>query len=171
MIEVRPLNPVQTVSDRDPLIASFADSEWWDLLKLARRYGFEPPDIQIHYPRPYDHPVELDAETSRGLWEAISAVYNDAAVPYATTWEESNTTTFFGRRRRESCRRSLLSGDRDVVLFCGLLQPSQPILHRVGNPPPTQTSRRTALRTQYGSGAWRSPGLRVAADLPTRAAL
>ena len=130
MIEVRPLNPVQTVSDRDPLIASFADSEWWNLLKLARRYGFEPPDIQIHYPRPYDHPVELDAETSRGLWEAISAVYNDAAVPYATTWEESNTTTFFGRLEVEGVEPEEAYVSREVPnahpkLHVGKLQVKQ----------------------------------------------
>lgn len=97
MIEVRPLNPALTVGDRDPLIYIFADSEWWNLIELSRRYGFEPPDKQIHFPRPYDHPVEIDTETSQRLWEAISAVYNDDAVPYALTWEESNATSFHGR--------------------------------------------------------------------------
>jgi hypothetical protein len=97
MIEVRPLNSVRTAGDRDPIIATFADSEWWDLLELARRYGFEPPSIEIHYPRPYGHPVQIDAQTSQDLWESMSAVYNDDAVPYATTWEESTETSSYGR--------------------------------------------------------------------------
>ena len=41
----------------------------------------EAPGIQIHYPRSYDHSVEIEAETSQRLWEAISAVYNNDAVP------------------------------------------------------------------------------------------
>jgi alpha-glucuronidase len=77
MIEVRPLNPVQTVRERDPIIAHFSDSEWWKLIELVRQYGFEPSDIQIYYARSYAHPVEIGAETSQGLWEAISAVYRD----------------------------------------------------------------------------------------------
>ncbi|MDP9458460.1 MAG: hypothetical protein CYG60_20100 [Actinobacteria bacterium] len=97
MIEVRPLNPVRTTINSDPLIGRFADSEWWNLIELARRHGFEPPNIQIHFPRPYDHPVELDTEASQGLWEAISAVYNDDVVPYASTWKESNATSSSGR--------------------------------------------------------------------------
>lgn len=96
MIEVRHLNPVQNVGQQDPLIASFADSEWWNLIQLARQYGFELPETQVQYPRPYDYPVEIDAETSRRLYEAISDVYKDDRVPYAVTWEESNTTSLSG---------------------------------------------------------------------------
>ena len=97
MIEVRPMNPVRTTGDTDPLIGRFADSEWWNLIELARRYGFKPPDAQIHFPRPYDHPVEIDTEASQSLWEAISAVYREDVVPYASTWEGSNATASSGR--------------------------------------------------------------------------
>ena len=96
MIEVRALNPEQAVEDRDPLIGTFADSEWWDLLELTRRYGFDLPNVEIHYPRPYDHPVEIDAETSRSLWEMISAVDNDDVVPHSTSREERTDTTSQG---------------------------------------------------------------------------
>jgi hypothetical protein len=96
MIEVRPLNAAQTVEGRDPLIGTFSDPEWWDLLELTRRYGFDLPHVEIQYPRHYEHPVEIDAETSRSLWEMISAVYNDDVVPYSTTWEERTEPTSEG---------------------------------------------------------------------------
>jgi hypothetical protein len=91
MIEVRPMNPVYVVGDPDPSIARFADSEWRNLIELARRHGFEPPDIQSYYPRAYGHPVEIGAEASQRLYEAISAAYTDEVVPYASTLEDSNT--------------------------------------------------------------------------------
>jgi hypothetical protein len=81
MIEIRPLNPVHSVGDPDPLIGTFPDSVWQDLIELAQRYGFEPPDIEYYYPQRHGEPVEVDAEASQWLWEAISAVYHDGAVP------------------------------------------------------------------------------------------
>ena len=99
MMEVRPLNPVATFGERDTLIGVFADSEWWNLLELARRYGFDPLNptaVLVQYPRPFDHPVEIDADASRDLWRAVSAMWKDGAVPYATTWEASNETSSFG---------------------------------------------------------------------------
>lgn len=39
------------------------------------------PGLQAYYPQAYDRPVEIDPETSQGLWEAISAVYNGDEVP------------------------------------------------------------------------------------------
>ena len=77
MIYVRPLNPVDIGGDGDPVIASFADSTWRDLIELAGQFGFSPPDVQSYYSPPYERPVNLGAETSQELWEAISAVYND----------------------------------------------------------------------------------------------
>jgi len=90
MIYVRPLNPVDIVGDRDPVIASFADSTWRDLIELAGQFGFRPPDVQSYYSPPYDRPVNLGAETSQELWEAISAVYKDVykdghAIPHAVS--------------------------------------------------------------------------------------
>jgi hypothetical protein len=73
MIDIRPLNPAHTSGDRDTLIGRFADSEWQDLIELARRYGFEPPNDENYLPSRYDEPIEIDAETSQGLLEAISA--------------------------------------------------------------------------------------------------
>lgn len=99
VIEIRPLNPVTVAGRSEARIGVFADSEWWNLLELARRYGFDPPDptaVLVQYPRPFDHPVEIDAEASRDLWRAVSAVWKDEAVPYATTWEASNETSSFG---------------------------------------------------------------------------
>ena len=81
MIDIRPLNPAHTSGDRDTLIGRFADSEWQDLIELARRYGFEPPNDENYLPRRYDEPIEIDAETSHGLLEAMSAVFNDDAIP------------------------------------------------------------------------------------------
>lgn len=81
MIDIRPLNPVRRVGDPDTRIARFEESEWRDLIELVRRYGFEPLDLQTYYPQAYDRPVEIDPETSQGLWEAISDVYKDDAVP------------------------------------------------------------------------------------------
>ena len=63
------------------MIGRFADFEWRDLIELAQQYGFEPPDIQSYYPRPGDPPFEIDAESSQGLWETISAVHHADAVP------------------------------------------------------------------------------------------
>ena len=37
----------------------------------------QSPRCQIYLSPPYDHPVQIDVETSQKLWEAISAVYND----------------------------------------------------------------------------------------------
>ena len=51
MIDIRPLNPAHTSGDRDTLIGRFADSEWQDLIELARRYGFEPPNNENYLPR------------------------------------------------------------------------------------------------------------------------
>ena len=99
MIEVRAQHPVGTNRDPDPVIGSFAESEWCELVQLARRYGFDPPSVETHFPRPYDRPVELDADASRDLYEAISAVHNDEAVPYATTGEESTETSGSGTVR------------------------------------------------------------------------
>jgi len=82
MIEIRPLNSVHTLGDQDAVIGRFADFEWRDLIELAQQYGFDPPDIQSYYPRPGDPPFEIDAESSQGLWESISAVHHaDDAVP------------------------------------------------------------------------------------------
>ena len=81
MIHIRPLNPGHTSGDRDTLIGRFADPEWQDLIELARRYGFEPPNNENYLPSRYDEPIEIDAETSQGLLEAISAVFNDDAIP------------------------------------------------------------------------------------------
>src|SRR5215210_9462021 len=96
MIEIRPINPVQTAQGHNTVIGVFADSEWWNLVELTRRYGFDLPDVEVHYPRPYNHPVELGVDVTQRLYEAISAVWNDEAVPYALTWEESNETSSFG---------------------------------------------------------------------------
>jgi hypothetical protein len=96
MIKIKPQHPVLTSGDSDPTIGFFADSEWWNLVELARRYGFDPPNVEVHFPRPYDHPVEVNADVSQDLYEAISAVYKDEAVPYAATWEESNETSSTG---------------------------------------------------------------------------
>ena len=81
MIEIRPLNPVHTVGDQDPLIGTFSDSVWLDLIELAQRFGFGPPDIENYDLPRQDEPVELDAEASRSLWEAIRGAYHDNAVP------------------------------------------------------------------------------------------
>jgi hypothetical protein len=43
-----------------------------------------------------DHPVGLDVYASQDLWRAVSAVLEDDAVPYASTWEASNETSSFG---------------------------------------------------------------------------
>ncbi len=96
MIDVRPLNPVEVVNNPATSIGSFEDSEWWDLIKLARDYGFEPDDIQMHFPLPYDQPVRIEGQAARGLYEAVSALSNDDVVPYAATWDESNETGGFG---------------------------------------------------------------------------
>ena len=64
MIDVRPLNPVHRVGDPDTRIGRFEDSEWRNLIELAQRYGFEPPDDQIYHPPAYDQPIEIDAEAS-----------------------------------------------------------------------------------------------------------
>ena len=77
MIAVRSLYPVDIAGERDTVIARFADSAWWHLIELTRQYGFNPPHVQIYLSPPYDHPVQIDVETSQKLWEAISAVYND----------------------------------------------------------------------------------------------
>jgi hypothetical protein len=81
MIEIRPLNPVHTVGDPDPLIGTFSDSVWLDLIELAQRFGFGPPGIENYDLPRHDEPVEVDAETSRWLWEAIRVGYHDDAVP------------------------------------------------------------------------------------------
>jgi hypothetical protein len=82
MIEIRPLNPVHSVGDPDPLIGTFPDSVWQDLIELAQRYGFESLDIENYYPpHRYGEPVEMDAETSQRLWEVIRVVYHDDVVP------------------------------------------------------------------------------------------
>src|SRR5829696_7456771 len=94
MIEIRPLNSVHTLVDQDAVIGRFADFEWWDLIEPAQQYGFAPPNIQSYYPRPGDPPFEIDAESSQGLWESISAVHHAAAVPpsapsaLGTPWAE-----------------------------------------------------------------------------------
>ena len=90
MIEIRPLNPVKAIGDPDTIIASFNDSEWRNLIDLMRRYGFELPDEQIYDLGTYDHPIEIDVETSQRLYEAVSAVHNDETAPYADIVEESN---------------------------------------------------------------------------------
>jgi hypothetical protein len=97
MIDIRPLNPVNTVGNPDPLIAKFNYSEWRNLIDLAHRYGFEPPNDQIYYPRTYNHPVEIDAETSQRLYEAISAVHNDDTAPYAIIIAEERSTRVIAR--------------------------------------------------------------------------
>ena len=81
MIEIRPLNPVHSVGDPDPLIGTFPDSVWQDLIELAQRYGFEPPDIENYYAHRFGESVEVDAEASQWLGEAIRGVYHDDAVP------------------------------------------------------------------------------------------
>jgi hypothetical protein len=81
MIEIRPLKPVHTVGDQDTLIAKFADFEWRDLIELAQQYGFKPPDTENYLPLLNDDALEIDAETSQGLWEAMSTVYYADAVP------------------------------------------------------------------------------------------
>jgi hypothetical protein len=81
MIEIRPLKPVHTVGDQDTLIAKFADFEWRDLIELAQQYGFKPPDTENYLPLLNDDAVEIDAETSQGLWEVMSTVYYADAVP------------------------------------------------------------------------------------------
>lgn len=81
MIDIRPLNPVHVVGDPDTRIGRFTDSEWRSLIDLVKRHGFDPPDIEIYYPQAYDQPVEIDPEASQGLWEAISAVHKEDAVP------------------------------------------------------------------------------------------
>src|SRR5829696_4517029 len=51
-------------------------------IRGLRVAGFDPADIQSYYPRPGDPPFEIDAESSQGLWESISAVHHaDDAVP------------------------------------------------------------------------------------------
>jgi hypothetical protein len=81
LIEIRPLKPVHTVGDQDTLIAKFADFEWRDLIELAQQYGFKPPDTENYLPLLNDDAVEIDAETSQGLWEAMSTVYYADVVP------------------------------------------------------------------------------------------
>lgn len=82
MIQVSPLDPVYIVDVSDRPIARFTDSEWRVLIELARRYGFEPPDIENYQPRrQYDNPIEIGTEGSQALWEAVSAMYNNNAVP------------------------------------------------------------------------------------------
>jgi hypothetical protein len=68
VIDVIPLNPVHTVRDPDAKIASFEDSEWRNLTDQARQYGFFTPEIRAYYP---SGRFELDADTSKGLWQAI----------------------------------------------------------------------------------------------------
>src|SRR5215217_3768375 len=107
MIEIRPLNSVHTLGDQDAVIGRFADFEWRDLIELAQQYGFDPPDIQSYYPRPGDPPFEIDAESSQGLWESISAVHHADAVPpskpatkHATL--EANMLPSTGRLKRSN---------------------------------------------------------------------
>lgn len=87
MIDIRPLNPVREVGDGDTRIGRFTDSEWRGLIELVRRYGFEPPEgDQAYHPQAFDQPIEIEPETSQRLWEAVSAVYNDDAVPSGVSY-------------------------------------------------------------------------------------
>ena len=86
MIDIRPLNPAYiSGEDLDHRIGVFSDFEWRELIELAQRYGFDPPDIENYYTPQYDDPVDVDAETSRKLWEAVSAVHHAEEVPPSVT--------------------------------------------------------------------------------------
>src|SRR5215203_736266 len=81
MIEIRPLNSVHTLGDQDAVIGRFADFEWQRFDRAGPTVRICPPNIQSYYPRPGDPPFEIDAESSQGLWESISAVHHADAVP------------------------------------------------------------------------------------------
>ena len=81
MIYIRPLHPVSVVGDSDTVVASFEDSEWWNLITLVRRYGFGGHGHLIFEAGAYDQPVEIDAATSRVLWGATTAAYTGGVYP------------------------------------------------------------------------------------------